>query len=158
MDNKNDSIQALTGRLMRIIGKHSRIEEMPIKTGMSTGLTAKEVHCLNAIAQQEGSNIKGIGDRLGVSKSAASQMIGKLEKRGFVRKEKAPENDKEIPTFLTEAGWEAIEAHKEFHERHLTTLLEQLTEFPETQLAVAAAILAVVEAVMDERIAELFGD
>ena len=158
MSNKEESIQALTGRLMRIINKHSRIEELPIRTGKNTGLTAKEVHCLNAIGQQEGINIKTIGDVLGVTKSAASQMVGKLVKKGFAKKEKAPDNDKEIQTYLTNEGWEAFEAHKEFHERHLETLVKQLDAFPDTQLAVAAAILASVERIVDDRIAELFGE
>jgi len=158
MSNNTDSIHALTGRLLRIINKHSRIEEMPIKTGRNMGLTAKEIHCLNAIGQQEGINIKGIGNMLGVTKSAASQMVGKLEKKGFAQKEKGPDNDKEILTYLTEQGWDAFDAHKEFHERHLLALEERLKEFPDTQLAVATAILAVVETVVDDRIGELFGE
>jgi len=143
---------------MRIINKHSRIEETPIKLGKNTGLTAKEIHCINAIGQQEGINIKGIGDMLGVTKSAASQMIGRLEKKGFARKEKGPDNDKEILAYLTDLGWKAFDAHKEFHERHLATLADRLNEFPDTQLAVAAAILSVVETVVDERMYELFGE
>ena len=158
MNSKNESIKILTSRLMRIINKHSRIEELPIRTGKNVGLTAKEIHCLNTIGQQEGINIKSIGDMLGVTKSAASQMVGKLEKKGFTRKEKALDNDKEILTYLTETGWEAFEAHREFHERHLKTLRRQLEEFPDTQLAVTAAILSVVEKVVDERIDELFND
>nr|WP_321513994.1 MarR family transcriptional regulator [uncultured Pseudodesulfovibrio sp.] len=156
MSSKQESINALTGKLMRIINKHSRIEELPIRTGRNIGLTAKEIHCLNAIGQQEGINIKGIGDVLGVTKSAASQMVGKLEKKGFARKEKALDNDKEILTYLTDTGWEAFDAHKEFHERHLNTLMKQLEEFPDTQLAVATVILTVVESAVDKRIAELF--
>lgn len=156
--NNSDSIMALTSRLLRIIHKHSRIEETPIRTGRSAGLTAKELLSLSAIGQQEGLNIKSVGDRLGVSKSAASQMVGRLERKGLARKEKAPANDKDVLTYLTETGWEAFAAHKAFHERHLKTLVEQLKEFPDTQLTVAAAILAVVESVMDDRIRELFGD
>lgn len=158
MDTKKESIQNLTSRLMRIINKHSRIEELPIQTGKNTGLTAREVHCLNAIGVQEGINIKSIGDFLGVTKSAASQMVRKLENKGFARKEDAPDNDKEVLAYLTETGWEAFSAHKEFHERHLKTLTKRLDDFPDTQLAVAAAILATVEIVVDERIGELFGD
>lgn len=158
MNSKAESIRMLTSRLMRIINKHSRIEELPIRTGKNTGLTAKEIHCLNAIGQKKGINIKTIGDVLGVTKSAASQMVGKLVKKGFVKKEKALDNDKEILTYLTAEGWDAFNAHKEFHERHLETLVKQLDEFPDTQLAVTAAILAAVETVVDNRIAELFGD
>ncbi|WP_319468668.1 MarR family transcriptional regulator [uncultured Pseudodesulfovibrio sp.] len=158
MSSKNESIKALTGRLMRIINKHSRIEELPIRTGKNVGLTAREVHCLNVIGQQEGINIKTIGDTLGVTKSAASQMVGKLEKKGFAQKEKAVNNDKEILAYLTDTGWDAFKAHKEFHERHFKTLMRQLDAFPDTQLAVAAAILSAVETVVDERIAELFDE
>ncbi|NDV18361.1 MarR family transcriptional regulator [Pseudodesulfovibrio sp. JC047] len=158
MTSKENSIKALTGRLRRIITKHARIEELPIRTGTNVGLTAKEVHCLNAIGEQEGANVKQIGDMLDVTKSAASQMIGKLEKKGFTRKGKAVGNDKEILVSLTDAGWEAFQAHKEFHERHFTTLVDRLEAFPDTQIAVAAAILATVETTVDERIAELFTD
>ncbi len=158
MNDKKEAIESFTARLLRIINKHARIEDLPIRTGQNIGLTAKEIHCLNAIGQQEGINIKGIGDTLGVTKSAASQMVGKLEKKGFAKKEKALDNDKEILTYLTDTGWEAFDAHKKFHERHLKTLVKQLGEFPDTQLAVAASILAVVESVVDKRIAELFGE
>ncbi|WP_147820715.1 MarR family winged helix-turn-helix transcriptional regulator [Salidesulfovibrio onnuriiensis] len=158
MSNPQESIQHLTGRLMRIINKHCRIEELPIRMGKNSGLTAKEVHCIQAIGNSEGINIKSIGDTLGVTKSAASQMVGKLEKKGFARKEKAADNDKEILAFLTEPGWEAYKAHQEFHERHLNTLKARLRDFPDTQLALASAILAVVETVVDERMSELFGE
>lgn len=156
MTKPEESIQHLTGRLMRIINKHCRIEELPIRVGKNSGLTAKEVHCVQAIGTNEGINIKNIGDTLGVTKSAASQMVGKLEKKGFAKKEKAADNDKEILASLTEKGWEAFEAHQEFHERHLHTLVKRLEEFPDTQIALATAILAVVETVVDERMAELF--
>lgn len=56
---------------------------------------------------------------LSVTKSAASQMIGRLEKKEFAKKEKGADNDKEILVYLTRSGWEAFDAHKEFHERHL---------------------------------------
>lgn len=158
MTNKEQSIKLLAGRLLRIINKHSRIEELPICTGKNSGLTAREVHCLQAIGEHEGTNIKTLGGILEVTKSAASQMVGKLEKKGFTRKEKASDNDKEILVYLTETGWDAFAAHRQFHERHLNTLMQRLDEFPETQIAVASAILAAVESVVDERVAELFGE
>lgn len=158
MIREEESIKALTGRLMRIINKHSRIEELPIHAGMTPGLTAKEVHCIQVIGQQEGINIKGIGDTLGVTRSAASQMVGKLNRKSFVKKKRALDNDKEVLVCLTGAGWQAFRAHKEFHERHLKTLMQRLADYPDTQLAIASVILSVVETVVDERMAELFGE
>lgn len=96
MEHLSDSIQTLTQRLMRIINKHSRIEKLPIQFGEHFDLTAKEVHCIQAVGLKQRCNIKQLGERLGVTKSAASQMIGKLEKKGVVTKEKAPDSYKEL--------------------------------------------------------------
>lgn len=147
----------MTGRLMRIINKHLRIEEQPIPISDEVKLTAGEIHCLQAIGINEGSNLKSISKVLGVTKSAISQMVGKLEKRGFVRKDRSPDNNKELLAFLTDSGWDAFRIHQEFHERHMHNLLERLDEFSDPQLATTSAILAVIEIVVDERMGEIFG-
>lgn len=157
MSNKEETLQHMTGRLMRIINKHKRIEELPVSISESVELTPREVHCLQAIGQNEGENLKTIATILGVTKSAISQMVGKLEKRGFVRKDQAPDNNKELLAFLTESGWEAFRIHQDFHERHMRNLVGKLDEFSDPQIATASAILAVIETVVDERMAELFG-
>jgi len=157
MKNTPDSIQNLTQRLMRIINKHSRIEKLPIQFGDTFDLTAREVHCIHAVGMQKGCNVKQVGETLGVTKSAASQMIGKLEKKGVLKKTKAADSNKELEVILTDSGWKAFEAHKEFHERHLQTLKARLEDFSDPQIAMAGAILSVVESVVDERMEELFG-
>ncbi|XPV77606.1 MAG: MarR family transcriptional regulator [Desulfovibrio sp.] len=158
MSNKEKSIQHLTGRLMRIINKHYRIEEQPIVLGEGVTLTAREIHCLQAIGLNEGENLKSIANVLGVTKSAISQMVGKLEKRGFARKDRAPDNNKELLAYLTKSGWSAFKAHQEFHERHMRSLVEKLDEFTDPQIATTSAILAVVETVVDDRMNEVFSD
>lgn len=158
MQHTSDSIQNLTQRLMRIINKHSQIEKLPIQFGEHFDLTAKEVHCIQAVGLQQGCNIKQLGEGLGVTKSAASQMVGKLVKKGVLIKRKAPDSHKELEITLTDSGWKAFEAHKEFHERHLLTLKEKLGDFSDPQIAMAGAILSVVESVVDERMEELFGE
>lgn len=158
MSTKSETLKYMTGRLLRIINKHSRIEELPVSISDDVELTPREIHCLQAIGQNEGANLKSIAMILGVTKSAISQMVGKLEKRGFVRKDQAPDNNKELLAFLTESGWDAFRTHQEFHERHMRNLVEKLDEFSDPQLATASAILAVIETTVDERMAELFGD
>ena len=130
---------------------------MPVHLGGGRKLTAKEIHCLQAVGLCEGSNVKSLGDSLAVTKSAMSQMVSKLEGKGLVSKRSAPDNDKETLVYLTEDGWEAFAVHREFHERHMNTLRERLEEFPDEQIATASLILAVVESVVDDRMAELFG-
>ncbi|TIH15889.1 MarR family transcriptional regulator [Marinifilum sp. JC120] len=157
MDNNEEAIRYMTGRLIRIINKHSRIEEQPIVLGDGLELTPREIRCLHAIGLNEGANLKSIASVLGVTKSAVSQMVGKLEKRGVARKEHAPDNRKELLARLTDKGWEAFNIHQEFHERHMANLKKRLDEFTDPQLATASAVLAVVETVVDDRLAEMFG-
>jgi DNA-binding MarR family transcriptional regulator len=156
MNSKEETIKHMTGRLMRIINKHIRIEEQPIPISEGVELSAGEVHCLQAIGLNEGTNLKSIATVMGISKSAVSQMVGKLEKRNFVRKDRAPDNNKELLAFLNESGWEAFKKHQEFHERHMHNLLGRLDEFSDPQIASASAILAIVENLVDERMAEIF--
>ncbi len=158
MSSKEESIRLMSGKMMRIINKHLRIEEQPVFISEDVKLTAREIHCLQAIGLNEGANLKAISEILGVSKSATSQMVGKLDKRGFVRKDRAPENNKELLPFLTEPGWRAFQIHQEFHGRHMGTLLGRLDVFTDAQLDAASEILAVVETVVDERMDELFGN
>ncbi|WP_291325508.1 MarR family transcriptional regulator [Desulfovibrio sp. UCD-KL4C] len=141
---------------MRIINKHLRIEAQPIPISEDVELPAGEVHCLQAIGLNEGANLKSIATVMGVSKSAVSQMVSKLEKKGLVRKDRALDNNKELLASLTGAGWEAFNIHQEFHERHMHNLLGRLDEFSDPQIASASAILAIVETVVDERVTEIF--
>ncbi|KAF1077083.1 MarR family winged helix-turn-helix transcriptional regulator [Halodesulfovibrio sp. MK-HDV] len=156
MNNKEETIKYMTGRLIRIINKHLRIEEQPIPISEGVELTSSEVHCLQAIGLNEGTNLKSIASVMGVSKSAVSQMVSKLEKKKLVRKDRALDNNKEFLAFLTDSGWEAFNIHQEFHERHMHNLLGRLDEFSDPQIASASAILAVVETVVDERMSEIF--
>ncbi len=157
MSSNEETIRHLTGRLMRIINKHARIEELPIRIADDVELTAREIHCLQAIGQNKGGNMKTLASALGVTKSAVSQMVGKLEKKGFAYRDKAPDNNKEIQAFLTKTGWHAFDIHEEFHERHMRELFHRLEEFSDPQLATASAILAVIEGIASDRMKEMFG-
>jgi DNA-binding MarR family transcriptional regulator len=157
MDPKHDLVEHIVRRLRRIIDAHLRIEDLPVPVGPGVSLSTREVHCLTAIGDHEGANIKTVGDALGVTKSAASQMVTKLVARGFAVKRPANDNDKDICAFLTAEGWEAFRAHRDFHERHMDTLLHRLAGHSPEQLATVAEVLDQVEDVMHERMAELFG-
>ena len=85
-------------------------------------------------------------------------MVGKLAGRGFAVKRAAEDNDKEVLVFLTEQGWEAFRAHRDFHERHIDTMIRCLGEYSLDQLTVTDQLLEVLEAIMHDRMRELFGE
>nr|WP_321260713.1 MarR family transcriptional regulator [uncultured Pseudodesulfovibrio sp.] len=157
MTTKEETIVHISGRLKRIIRQHMRIEKLPIHIGESCVLRPGEVHFVQAIGRNPGINIHELGGVMGVTRSASSQMVGKLVKKGFAEKRSTPENRKEARVYLTSAGEEAFSVHEDIHERHFKELLHRLDEFSDTQIATAAAVLSVFEGIMDERMEELFG-
>ena len=157
MNAKEETIRHMTGRLARIVNKHVRIESIPVPVSDGIRLSPGEIRFIQTIGDNEGTNVMTLGKRMGITKSAVSQMVGKLEKKGFALKRPAADNNKEILVFLTQAGKDAYTVHKEFHERHQRNLIDRLEEFSDTQIATAAMILSVVETVADERMTELFG-
>jgi DNA-binding MarR family transcriptional regulator len=153
--SKQASLDRVVRRLRRIIMAHMRIEEHPVPLGGGVALSTSEVHCLQAIGENEGANVKDVGDALGVTKSAASQMVGKLAGKGFAVKRPATDNNKEILVFLTPSGWDAFAAHKDFHERHIHSLQDRLGNYSEEQVETVDQVLAEVEAVMHERMRDI---
>jgi DNA-binding MarR family transcriptional regulator len=156
MNAKEETIRHMSSRLMRIINKHVRIESIPIPVN-DVRLSPGEIRFIQTIGDNEGTNVMTLGTRMGITKSAVSQMVGKLERKGFAAKRPAADNNKEILVFLTPAGKEAYAAHKQHNERHLHNLIERLEEFSDTQIATTAMILSVVESLADERMTEVFG-
>jgi DNA-binding MarR family transcriptional regulator len=156
MKTKEDSIRTLSFRLMRIMIKHSALEEQPIRFGESVVLTPREVHSIQAIGEHEQINIKELGDYFGITKSAASQMATKLLKKGLIKKRNPAHNNKELQLSLTKAGWKAFYAHESFHEKHMAVLKKRLkAEFTDLEIARAAELLVAIENAFDERISDL---
>ncbi len=146
----------MTGKIRRIIDKHIRIEKLRVPIGNDLALNPGELQFIRAVGHNEGVNINTLGSILSVTRSAASQMAGKLVKKGLVKKQAPPHNKKETLIFLTPMGKDAFKVHEEFHQRHFNELLNRLDDFSDAQIVTAVMVLSVVEGIMDERMAELF--
>jgi DNA-binding MarR family transcriptional regulator len=84
--------------------------------GTDVPLFYAEIHLIKAIKENEGIHITGLAQCLGVTKGAVSQMLMKLEKKGFVVKEKDPENQSRFLLKLTPKGETAHLNHMRLHE------------------------------------------
>ena len=154
METKEDIIKDLLRKLARIIGMRSRMEALRIKYDDLT-LSPREIHTIEAIGKHKNINVKGLGDRFGVTKSAASQSVAKLERRGLVVKEPAAHSNKELRLSLTDSGWRAFHAHERHHQKHMADLVAKLETFSLSQIATTSVLLETIEDVMDSRL-ELF--
>ncbi len=83
-------------------------------------LYSSEIHIICIIAENPDIHVTGIAKRMGFSKSAASQMLAKLEKRGMLLKGVSPDKLTKLTFSLTDSGRKVYEFHEELHrEFHL---------------------------------------
>lgn len=152
MDTKEDLVKDSVYKLLRISKMYSKIESMPIKVNDSETISTSEAHIIEAIGQGRSINVTQIADRFGVSKSAASQSVAKLEKRAFIVRRVANHGGREQVLSLTELGWMAFRAHEYFHGQDFNELVNGLNAFPLSQVAVLSVLIDSLEDIMDKRL------
>ena len=154
METKEDMIKEMTRKLFRIMNKHGRLESLPLYFDEGVEITHRELHIIQTVGERKGINISDLGRHFGVTKSAASQMVTKLVKKGFIEKESAAHSNKELQLLLTQRGWQAFKIHEKFHGQHMADVVERLGAFSLSQIATTSVLLEVLENVVDTRLSE----
>ncbi|BBO78563.1 MarR family transcriptional regulator [Desulfosarcina widdelii] len=145
-------IDSISRQLLRIINKQGRIEKIPVRLTAGFELTPTEGHTIQAIGDYGPLNVTDLGAHFGVTKSAASQIVGKLSKKGFIKKAFSEHNSKELRLQLTPTGKKAFEAIKKYRGQHFNDIIKRLGSFSLPQIATASVLLDVIEDVMNERL------
>jgi DNA-binding MarR family transcriptional regulator len=135
----------------RIHKKMNLMEKTPCNFGLDYPLFLSEIHTIQAIGNTPENNVRIIADILGVTPSAASQVIKKLTERGLVRKIRGVRNEREVSIELTEQGLIAFINHEQTHAR----IQERIGYINEKERAAIIRVLSAFESVYDERIGEL---
>ena len=154
METSEDLIKTTIRELLRIARLYSRIEELPIPVDGSMEITTREAHTIQAVGEFERRNVTQVAAHFGITKSAASQMVAKLTKMGFLLKEQAAHSNKEYNLSLTPLGWKACRAHARFHGRDITNLVQRLSGFSLSQIATLSVMLETLGSVMDQRLSK----
>lgn len=152
METKKDLIKITIQQLLRVAKKYSRIEELPISVDEEIDITTAEAHTIQAVGEGDQMRVMDISNRLGITKSAASQMATKLIRKGFLIKEQSPHNSKEYPLSLTKLGWMAFNAHEKFHGKDMADLMNRLNSFSLSQISTISVLLESIGSVMDQRL------
>jgi DNA-binding MarR family transcriptional regulator len=137
MDEKEKKFKGIMGQYRKAMHRYSKIEEIPLDFGSGDILYRSEIHAIEAIGHNHGSNLTELAARLEITKGTLSQLISKLAKKGLVLKKRGDRNDKEVTLELTEKGKIAFDGHQGFHrEMYLDFMkmchdisLEQLDSF-----------------------------
>jgi DNA-binding MarR family transcriptional regulator len=102
--------------LLKAIFMFMDIDKKTRYYGTDVPLFYAEIHLIKAIKENEGIHITGLAQYLEVTKGAVSQMLMKLEKKGFIVKEKDPGNQSRFLLKLTPKGETAHLNHMRLHQ------------------------------------------
>ncbi len=119
----------LTEKLLWMTQEYVQLAGMPKSYGTDERFYSLDIHLIHSIGTEPGSNVTALARKHGISKSAVSQALKKLERRELVRRFKARENRKEVLFDLTERGREAFDAHLRFHKRAEEPFLQEMARF-----------------------------
>ena len=144
------NFESIHDRLFRIINLLNHIEKHPIDLGTGDILTIAEIHTLVAVMRTPGVNVTTLAERSGVTKGAVSQMIKKLEAKGYIRKMRPVGDDREICLFLSDKGNKAAHDHVEFHKRLFADLNARMSSFGAEEEKVIDRFLSVMENHLNE--------
>ena len=101
--------------LFKLLNLFKEMENTQFKISDNITVYPGEIHMISAIATSNGINVTEVAARLDTSKSAASQMIKKLVRKGLIEKAHTEQNNKEIRLLLTREGKTALDIVEKRH-------------------------------------------
>ncbi len=123
----------LMEKLLWLIEEYVQIAASPKTYGTDMQFHRLDIHLIDSIGAVEEINVTELARRHSITKSAVSQAVKKLEKRGLVERYQRPDNKKEYLFQLTEPGKTAFRAHREYHREVEGFVLNELAAFSEIE-------------------------
>ena len=121
----------VSNQLFRLINTIIFLEKKNIFEYEDVKLFPSEIHVLLSIEDKQSINATKLANKLGISKSAVSQTISRLEKKGVIIKDKDPYNKNELILSLTAFGESAFGQYKKkqaSNRHHFNQYLRTLSE------------------------------
>ena len=143
-----ERLLALLESFIRINNKYNIVDKKPLDYGTGDLIYPSEIHLLNAADKKHGENITELGNSLGISKSAASQTVSKLVRKGFCRKVKL-ENQKNIYLELTRKGENAVKGFKEYKSALFADMVKAFEDSSDRNVKLIEELFRQIEALMD---------
>lgn len=117
---------------------HSRSHDF----GTGTDLYVKEIHTIEAIGKQPRVTVTQLARQAAVTKGAVSQIVNKLVDKGFVVKQRAETDNREIGLLLTDLGQVAFREHELVHRQVFEIVCDYYGDQVEQRLDMFIAALS----------------
>lgn len=112
-----------------VIENLAKCQRPAIKSGWKElGLSHAQGGMLYLLYYHAGSNVKDAADFLGISKSAATQLLDPLDDNGFIRRQTDPKDQRVVRLSLTAKGKQALKKMAKHKYAGLRSAMENLSE------------------------------
>lgn len=126
MEDKSEAIMSLFYEVVKLDRKFSAENFKKSLNG--------QYMCLLLLEGREGLSQKELGNLLRIQPATVSEFITKLERKGFVKRSRSPEDKRVCRIFLTKEGEEAAVRARKGRERVHAKILRDLSEEEKEQL------------------------
>jgi DNA-binding MarR family transcriptional regulator len=91
------------------------------------GLSMSQVGALFQLSHRGTSSVSNVGDRLGVTSAAASQMLDRLVRQGLIGRSEDPNDRRAKQVVLTEQGGRLIDEVMKVRQRWFQSVVEEMS-------------------------------
>ena len=118
-----------------------RLERLLRREATPQGLTGGQAALLATVTQHPEYGVSELAALERVSAPAMTQYIDRLERAGFVRRDRSADDARRVRLLLTDSGREALDATRTRRTAWLTERIEALPPAEQATLAAAVAVL-----------------
>lgn len=107
-----------------------KVEEVSLKNKGLKDLSISEMHLLEAVGKNRdnGRTVSELAQDLFITLPSVTNAINKLEKKGYVQKNKSSEDGRVVYIVLTRLGKKIDSVHRYFHEQMIRKIGKELTK------------------------------
>src|SRR6516165_5599720 len=116
------------------------VDERTLAVGIASGLE-RLIGLVRSLTPPDGISLTALAVQEGVTQPAMTQLIGRLQDAGLVRREADPADGRVVQVRLTDQGRETLARRRAVRAERLAAVLDQIS--PEDRAALAAALPAI---------------
>ncbi|NLW78432.1 MAG: MarR family transcriptional regulator [Ruminococcaceae bacterium] len=117
--------------LVRVYDAMDKLEEAMLRASSSIPLSISEIHALEAVVEAgsgEVATISELSEYLDVRLPSVTNVVNKLERKGYVERMKCGNDGRVVRVSLTREGRRAERAHRYFHRTMVRSVTQELSE------------------------------
>lgn len=149
--DKNKVLELYT-QFNKVQNQFTAIRRTLVATDFDEPIYAAEMQVLALLNIHPKFTVTDIANELYITTSASSQLVKKLCSKGYLRKERNPENERIAIISLTELGHAAVKAFLGNETYMLNDVMSHIQTFDEDQIETIQQFLSGIEEMFDKKL------